>query len=840
MAHSDRASTVTTEYDGDDRDSVARSTYSGASGARWHRREAPPPPQEFPSSLQVPSLPIGDAQDGQRHPASNTGRSNVSNGSTAGGGGTSEGKSGAPALRRAPLTARSTAADSYASFSSEDDDTEDAQLQNYLQRPLEGEAGNSCLVCGAAEHEGVWHGLPDPGPPKRVRRKVPRRGAKPSAAALRALVDAEPDAVVGHFAAAAGEMEFDSLLRVDGNFAGNLLSTNHRGVLVVGHNAVIDGSVIGPRQVVCLGRIKGNIETAQLLLTGTNARVDGTIKARHAFYDERPALTDALRLLRNNMRVRPRPRASPRKRLWTPSTESIMTEATDRDGDFEEDDGVTDALPAVMMSIAESPGRAEAPGHIAYAACVARRGTDKFEVYEWEDRKQRPWRLYHLLNEVRPNRLLLDTSSISRWTRYHLKLKLHCPVRRRDKSYVEFPDMKTVLSTVTDKCWLGAAKISPRAAEESAKHGSRRSRRGSALSKTSPMFVIALRGNGAGLPCIGALMDLCVSLGMADEMLPDSVPVVMGSPTEGAEPPLRPESAPRPELVPKPARKSEWSQVGDSTFGQGTGSTLSASLRQGMLRRVRVRPAGRSRRASMESAAAAAAATAEASAAHSTAHRRIPEDASVEAAPEGFSIEERTLDFDGEMAAGRSLRRDRSRSPTRDAAGTMSQASSRSSSLRMGGDWRGPSPVDTRAPRFGRRASDGADGGATSGPGSRSAELPTLSGARVYRSFRRTHSVASMDYSDPEVVRRDLRVLKQREQIDQSGSDIGCIEYVAAQYLPAKKKVQRELTILKEKLYDDRAPRRGHWAKAFSWQDVGVPAKEASPELHHSRDDRSM
>ena len=68
-----------------------------------------------------------------------------------------------------------------------------------------------------------------------------------------------------------GELAFDRLLRVDGTFEGQLLSS---GSLFVGATGLVVGPVLGLKAVVCEGTIRGTVAADKVML-GPGARLEG-------------------------------------------------------------------------------------------------------------------------------------------------------------------------------------------------------------------------------------------------------------------------------------------------------------------------------------------------------------------------------------------------------------------------------------------------------------------------------------------------------------------------------------------------------------------------------------
>ncbi|TMW62176.1 hypothetical protein Poli38472_009669 [Pythium oligandrum] len=91
------------------------------------------------------------------------------------------------------------------------------------------------------------------------------------------IVDAEPETTIGVAVKMKGELSFDRLLRIEGEFEGKLLS---KGSLVIGTKGVLTGNVENMKEVyVTGGRIVGNISVDKLILRD-KAQVFGNITAK--------------------------------------------------------------------------------------------------------------------------------------------------------------------------------------------------------------------------------------------------------------------------------------------------------------------------------------------------------------------------------------------------------------------------------------------------------------------------------------------------------------------------------------------------------------------------------
>lgn len=91
------------------------------------------------------------------------------------------------------------------------------------------------------------------------------------------IVDAEPETTIGAAVKMKGELSFERLLRIEGEFEGKLIS---KGSLVVGAKGVLTGPVDNMKEVyVTGGKIVGNISVDRLVLRD-KAQVFGNITAK--------------------------------------------------------------------------------------------------------------------------------------------------------------------------------------------------------------------------------------------------------------------------------------------------------------------------------------------------------------------------------------------------------------------------------------------------------------------------------------------------------------------------------------------------------------------------------
>lgn len=71
-----------------------------------------------------------------------------------------------------------------------------------------------------------------------------------------------------------GTLTFQGAIRIDGTFTGAI---NSDGTLIVGHNAVIEGTLrLG--SLVCNGRLNGDIKAAEKVVLNKSAVVTGTVQ----------------------------------------------------------------------------------------------------------------------------------------------------------------------------------------------------------------------------------------------------------------------------------------------------------------------------------------------------------------------------------------------------------------------------------------------------------------------------------------------------------------------------------------------------------------------------------
>ncbi len=74
-----------------------------------------------------------------------------------------------------------------------------------------------------------------------------------------------------------GEVRFKSMLRIDGNFSGNVSSAD--GTLIVSNGALVTEAVINVAVAKINGTVEGDIKASKELVLGPTASVTGTLSA---------------------------------------------------------------------------------------------------------------------------------------------------------------------------------------------------------------------------------------------------------------------------------------------------------------------------------------------------------------------------------------------------------------------------------------------------------------------------------------------------------------------------------------------------------------------------------
>mmetsp|Transcript_6677 Transcript_6677/g.6982 ORF Transcript_6677/g.6982 Transcript_6677/m.6982 type:complete len:230 (+) Transcript_6677:61-750(+) len=90
------------------------------------------------------------------------------------------------------------------------------------------------------------------------------------------LIEQIPETTLGMNVVVRGELEFETLLRIDGSFSGRLVS---KGNLIVGPQGKITGNIIDMNSVLIDGKVIGDIVVQRLCLRG-QASVFGSITCR--------------------------------------------------------------------------------------------------------------------------------------------------------------------------------------------------------------------------------------------------------------------------------------------------------------------------------------------------------------------------------------------------------------------------------------------------------------------------------------------------------------------------------------------------------------------------------
>lgn len=92
----------------------------------------------------------------------------------------------------------------------------------------------------------------------------------------------EPETWMAESVTLKGELEFDKLVRVDGTFEGNLKS---EGDLEIGPTGMIRGPLIALHEVICEGKIYGNVQCERLVITA-GAAVFGNLAVKRLIVEE--------------------------------------------------------------------------------------------------------------------------------------------------------------------------------------------------------------------------------------------------------------------------------------------------------------------------------------------------------------------------------------------------------------------------------------------------------------------------------------------------------------------------------------------------------------------------
>jgi hypothetical protein len=126
----------------------------------------------------------------------------------------------------------------------------------------------ACIVCNCAmQGEG-----PETVIAQSVRMRVRVKASCSLAPSVAVCSSSAPPRTLLHFSCVPqGELAFDRLLRVDGTFEGQLISS---GSLFVGSTGLVIGPVVGLKAVVCEGTIRGTVAADKVML-GPGARLEG-------------------------------------------------------------------------------------------------------------------------------------------------------------------------------------------------------------------------------------------------------------------------------------------------------------------------------------------------------------------------------------------------------------------------------------------------------------------------------------------------------------------------------------------------------------------------------------
>ena len=92
----------------------------------------------------------------------------------------------------------------------------------------------------------------------------------------------DPDTVIGEKVSIKGELAFDTLLRIDGNFEGQLLS---KGKLIIGPTGKVK-SDLTLEEAFIAGKVEGDIHVEGRLVLRGRAEVYGNITAKTISVDE--------------------------------------------------------------------------------------------------------------------------------------------------------------------------------------------------------------------------------------------------------------------------------------------------------------------------------------------------------------------------------------------------------------------------------------------------------------------------------------------------------------------------------------------------------------------------
>lgn len=93
-----------------------------------------------------------------------------------------------------------------------------------------------------------------------------------------------------------GEVRFKSMLRIDGNFSGNV--TSEDGTLIISTGAQVTQAVINVAVAKINGTVEGNIRASKELVLGRTANVKGNVVASALVVEEGAQLNGSCRRIK--------------------------------------------------------------------------------------------------------------------------------------------------------------------------------------------------------------------------------------------------------------------------------------------------------------------------------------------------------------------------------------------------------------------------------------------------------------------------------------------------------------------------------------------------------------
>lgn len=168
--------------------------------------------------------------------------------------------------------------------------------------------------------------------------------------ASKGVLDLEPETTIGQTVSIQGKLSFETLLRLDGKFEGELLST---GDLVVGPTGELVGDIKDMKEVVVFGKIIGSIFVERLELCGS-ASIYGNITCKVLHMDPTVVLVGRLNI---------NPYAP---QHITPDGKPVLPDVQDDDPPDDAAD-VEEAVEAAMMATPTSPNEVgdDSPADVA-------------------------------------------------------------------------------------------------------------------------------------------------------------------------------------------------------------------------------------------------------------------------------------------------------------------------------------------------------------------------------------------------------------------------------------------------------------------------------------------